>query len=134
MYHLCIYDPEFPGTHEGPDMSVLILDVLLYILLLAAIGFGAISVIGLLLFPDIRSRSFTGLRAGTLAITLATAAGICFGIYTWIANGGIQYLLYAIGAVMMLVLVWVLNQIATDAVCHSSIPVFNQSSGEEEKK
>ncbi|MGA2105024.1 MAG: hypothetical protein ABSG06_06490 [Methanoregula sp.] len=115
-------------------MSALILDVILYLLLLAALGFGAISVIGLLLFPDIRSRSFTGLRAGILAITLVTVAGMSYGIYEWITSGSIQYLLYAIGSIMMLILVLVLNRIATDIVCRSSVPVFVPSSDEEEKE
>jgi len=123
-----------PDSQEVTGMSALILDVILYLLLLAALGFGAISVIGLLLFPDIRSRSFTGLRAGILAITLVTVAGMSYGIYEWITSGSIQYLLYAIGSIMMLILVLVLNRIATDIVCRSSVPVFVPSSDEEEKE
>jgi multicomponent Na+:H+ antiporter subunit G len=114
----------------------LILDIILYLLLLTALGFGAISVIGLLLFPDIRSRSFTGLRAGLLAITLVTVAGITYGIYEWIMSGDTQYqyLLYAIGSILMLVLIVVLNRIATNIVCRSSVPVFLPNPDKEEKK
>ncbi len=115
-------------------MIAWILDVLLYILLLAALGFGAISVVGLLLFPDIRSRSFTGLRAGILAITLVSAAGVCYGIYAWLTVGGMQYLEFAFAAILLLVLVVVLNRIATDVVCRSSVPVMPPSYAEDEKQ
>jgi len=64
-------------------MMDLLMDILLTILLLAAIGFGGISLMGLLIFPDIRSRSFTGLRAGILSIALVTAAAIFYGLYSW---------------------------------------------------
>ena len=63
-------------------MSAWLLDGLITVLLVLAVGFGAISVIGLLLFPDIRSRSFTGLRAGILATALVTGAGVCYGIFS----------------------------------------------------
>jgi multicomponent Na+:H+ antiporter subunit G len=99
-----------------------LLDVIITLLLVAAAGFGAIAVIGLLLFPDIRSRSFTGLRAGILATALVTAAGICYGIFEWFMQGGMQYLVYALSAVLILVLVIVLNRIATGVLCHSSVP------------
>ncbi len=136
MHSFRYYDTMLPDSQEVTGMSALILDVILYLLLLAALGFGAISVIGLLLFPDIRSRSFTGLRAGILAITLVTVAGMSYGIYEWITSGSIQfqYLLYAIGSIMMLILVLVLNRIATDIVCRSSVPVIVPSSDEEEKE
>ena len=71
-------------------MTVWVLDALLYVLLLAAIGFGGISVVGLLLFPDIRSRAFTGLRAGILATALVTAAGVCYGFFAYMTVGGLQ--------------------------------------------
>ncbi|MFA6362763.1 hypothetical protein [Methanoregula sp.] len=97
-------------------------DVFLYILLLAAIGFGWISVIGLILFPDIRSRAFTGLRAGFIAIALVTIAGICYGLFLWITTGGLQYLLYIIAIVLMCVLVVILNRIAANEVCRKTVP------------
>jgi len=97
-------------------MIEFVVDVLLYILLLAAIGFGWISVIGLLLFPDIRSRAFTGLRAGILAMTLVTASAICYGLFTWTRDGGMQYLVLVLAAVLMLVIVVVLNRIAAETL------------------
>ncbi len=69
MYRVCDHHTDLPGTTEGNVMIEFAVDALLYILLLAAIGFGWISVIGLLLFPDIRSRAFTGIRAGIIAMT-----------------------------------------------------------------
>ena len=98
-------------------------DLLITLVLLAAVGFGAISVIGLLLFPDIRSRSFTGIRAGILATALVTAAGTCYGLYAWYLSGGIQYLLYVTGAVLMLLLVTGLNHIAAGILCRPPLPV-----------
>ena len=100
-----------------------LLDLLITLLLLAAVGFGAIAVIGLLLFPDIRSRSFTGIRAGILATALVTIAGICYGVFAWCSFGGLQYLLYSISAILMLVLVIVLNHLATVVLCHAAVPV-----------
>jgi len=114
-------------------MSSLILDIVISLLLLVAVGFGAISVIGLLLFPDIRSRSFTGLRAGMLAITLTAISGISFGIYQWLELGGLQYAEFAFGACFLLALTIVLNRIATDLVCRDSAPVIPASLPGDEK-
>jgi len=98
-------------------------DALLYILLLAAIGFGCISVIGLFLFPDIRSRLFTGQRAGIIALVLVTTAGVCYGLFLSLITSGMQYLLFVIAATLMVVLVGILNRIAADAVCRKAAPV-----------
>ncbi|MGB8219073.1 MAG: hypothetical protein WCE46_01675 [Methanoregula sp.] len=109
-------------------------DVLLYILLLAAIGFGWISVIGLLLFPDIRSRAFTGLRAGILAMTLVTSSAICYSIFTWTRDGGMQYLMLVLAAALMLVMVVALNRIAADAICRKTVPVGPSHTGEQKDR
>jgi len=92
-------------------MMDLLMDILLTILLLAAIGFGGISLMGLLIFPDIRSRSFTGLRAGILSIALVTAAAICYGlVVSWVITGGMQYLVFVLISVIAFGIVVVLNQ------------------------
>ena len=114
-------------------MSAWMLDWLITVLLVLAVGFGAISVIGLLLFPDIRSRSFTGLRAGILATALVTGAGVCYGIFSLLTLGGMQYLQYTLVAILMLLLVVLLNRVATRVLCHSSVPVQPPSPGEKDQ-
>ena len=104
-------------------MSAWILDWTISLLLVVAAGFGAISVTGLLLFPDIRSRSFTGIRAGLLALALVMVAAVCFGLYKWSETGEIQYPLFTVSALVLFLLVVALNRVATGVVCHSSSPV-----------
>jgi multisubunit Na+/H+ antiporter MnhG subunit len=108
-------------------------DGLLYILLLAAVGFGGISVIGLLIFPDSRSRAFTGLRAGIISLALVAAAGIFYGLFLWTTTGEMQYVLFALAAILMLILVVVLNRISSDMVCRRSVPALSPQKEREEK-
>jgi hypothetical protein len=115
-------------------MIELAVDMLLYIFLLAAIGFGGISVIGLLLFPDIRSRTFTGLRAGILAMTLVTASAICYGLFVSTMEGGSQYMVLVLAAAIMLVLVVALNRIAADAICRNAGPAPSHSGEQEDRQ
>jgi multicomponent Na+:H+ antiporter subunit G len=96
-------------------------DGLLYILLLAAVGFGGISVIGLLIFPDSRSRAFTGLRAGIISLALVATAGIFYGLFLWVITGEMQYLLFVLAACLLFVLVIVLNRISSDMICRKSV-------------
>jgi len=114
-------------------MIELAVDAILYILLLAAIGFGWISVIGLLLFPDIRSRAFTGIRAGIIAMTLVTASAICYGLFTWTITGGMQYMMLVLAAVLMLVIVVALNRVAADAICRNAVPVSSRPGEEKDR-
>jgi multicomponent Na+:H+ antiporter subunit G len=114
-------------------MIEIAVDAVLYILLLAAIGFGGISVIGLLLFPDIRSRAFTGIRAGIIAMTLVTASAICYGLFTWVANGGMQYMLLVLAAVLILVMVVALNRVAADTICRNAVPVPSHPGEEKDR-
>lgn len=95
-------------------MIDLLMDILLTLLLLAAIGFAGISLIGLLIFPDIRSRSFTGIRAGIISLALVAAAGVCYGLYTWVVTGEMQYLLFVVAAVLAVILLVVLNRKAAE--------------------
>ncbi|MEN6395146.1 MAG: hypothetical protein ABFC78_01525 [Methanoregula sp.] len=101
-----------------------IVDALLYILLFAGVGFGVISVIGLLIFPDTRSRLFTGQRAGIIALVLVTTAGDCYGFFLWFITGGMQYLLFVIATILMVVLVIILNRIIADRVRRKADPAF----------
>ena len=101
-------------------MIELIVDLVLYIVLFAAIGFGVISVMGLVVFPDPKSRAFTGLRAGVLAMALAGLAGICYGLFSWYSAGGDQYLLFTLASAILLALVVCLDRITAKAICRTA--------------
>ena len=114
-------------------MITRVVDALLYILLLAAVGFGGISVIGLLIFPDSRSRAFTGLRAGIIAIALVTTAGIFYGLFLWVITGEMQYLMFVLATCLMFVLIIVLNWISSGRVCRKSEPALSPAIEREEQ-
>ncbi|MFA5332323.1 MAG: hypothetical protein WC342_08090 [Methanoregula sp.] len=110
-------------------MIELLADVLLSVILLAAILFGWISVVGLLLFPDIRSRAFTGVRAGLVATGLVTASGVIYGIYKWAGTGEMQYPVYAGAAVLLCVLLVILNLAGSRALCKNPAPTPGSAPG-----
>lgn len=93
-------------------MNSLLVDVLIYVLLVIGIGFGGIGVIGLLLFPDIRSRMFTGTRATLISCGAIFLAGIIFSLFIVFTRGGTQYITFIIYAVLFLILIVILNQVA----------------------
>jgi multisubunit Na+/H+ antiporter MnhG subunit len=101
-------------------MSSLVLDSGLYVLLIACVGFAGISVIGLLLFPDIRSRQYTGTRASMISLGAITFAGIVFGMYASSNEGGRQYSDLIIFLIVLVVLLVILNIIAARIIQHKS--------------
>lgn len=97
-------------------MNALIVDVILYILLLAGVGFGAIGIIGLLIFPDIRSRMFTGVRATLISCGLITLAGIVYALFAYSTRGGAQYLTFMLHAGLLFILIVILNRVAAQRI------------------
>jgi hypothetical protein len=82
-------------------MSELVSDILIFLLLLAGIGFGGISLMGLLIFPDIRSRMYTALRASLLCIAAVLGAAVIYAI-TWLAgHGGENYSTFLIHVIFL---------------------------------
>jgi multicomponent Na+:H+ antiporter subunit G len=77
-------------------MMQLVWDVLIWIFLATGAGFGALAFLGLLIFPDIRSRMFTATRAVLISVSAITVAGILFGINGFLATGGSQYAMFVI--------------------------------------
>jgi multisubunit Na+/H+ antiporter MnhG subunit len=92
-------------------MSDLFLDSIIIILLVTGIGFGGIGVIGLLLFPDIRSRMFTAFRATILSLISITVAVIIYALSTFQTNGGDQYITLVFHAVILLCIAIVANMV-----------------------
>ena len=66
-------------------------DILIWISLAVGVGFGALGFFGLLIFPDIRSRMFTAIRAILISVSAIAIAVILFGINGFLKTGGNQY-------------------------------------------
>lgn len=64
-------------------MSMVAVDILIWALLFAGIGFGLLSFFGLLIFPDIRSRRFTTTRALLISTGLLTGATVVFAMFRY---------------------------------------------------
>jgi multicomponent Na+:H+ antiporter subunit G len=90
-------------------MMQLVWDVLIWILLAIGTGFGALAFLGLLIFPDIRSRMFTATRAIMISVSAITLAGILFGINGFMATGGSQYAIFIIHTLFFYGMVIVAN-------------------------
>jgi multisubunit Na+/H+ antiporter MnhG subunit len=70
-----------------------------------SVGFGGIGVIGLLLFPDIRSRMFTASRATIISFGTMILAVIMYALYTLQSNGGDQYITLVFHSVILLCII-----------------------------
>lgn len=95
-------------------MSSLVSDILIWLLLLGSIGFAGISLMGLLIFPDIRSRMYTALRAALICIGCVLAAAIIYALTRLADGGGEQYSTFLIHILfiggMMAVAVMIINR------------------------
>jgi len=67
------------------------MDSIIFLFLVLSVGFGGLSVIGLLLFPDIRSRMYTATRASLISVSAITVSVIIYAIFMLISGGGSQY-------------------------------------------
>jgi multicomponent Na+:H+ antiporter subunit G len=72
-------------------MILLVWDLLIWILLALGVAFGGLGFFGLLIFPDIRSRMFTAIRATLISVTALTLAVILYGINGFLVTGDNQY-------------------------------------------
>ncbi len=97
-------------------MSAVLVDAIIYVLLAVGVVFGGIGIIGLLLFPDIRSRMFTGIRATLISCGAVFLAGILYSLFSLFTRGGIQYTTFAVFAVLFLLLIVLLNRVAARVI------------------
>ena len=86
-------------------MSSLLIDLIIWILLIAGVGFGLISLIGLFLFPDTRSRMYTALRASLIGIGATGIAVFIYGLNALQTSGGNQYFTLILHTVLLVVVV-----------------------------
>ncbi|MDD1700287.1 MAG: hypothetical protein LUQ04_05770 [Methanoregula sp.] len=111
-------------------MSDLIIDAGIFILLILSVGFGGIGVFGLLLFPDIRSRMYTAVRATLISIGTLILSVIIFALFIFLSGGGDQYSALIIHSMVLLSIVAVANAILYRTIlsrtktvnsCHGSL-------------
>jgi multicomponent Na+:H+ antiporter subunit G len=82
-------------------MSDLVADLLICLLLLAGVGFGGISLMGLLIFPDIHSRMYTALRASLICVAILTGASAVYALALLGRTGSGQYATFLIHALFL---------------------------------
>jgi len=90
-------------------MSAPVIDAAIFILLVISVGFGGIGVIGLLLFPDIRSRMYTAFRATVISISAITLSVIIYALFTFTSSGGDQYIALILHSMVLLFIIAVVN-------------------------
>ena len=90
-------------------MSDLYSDTVIFILLFVSVGFGGIGVIGLLLFPDIRSRMYTAVRATLIGTGAMVVSVITYAVFVFLSGGGAQYRTIVIHALVLMCIVVVAN-------------------------
>jgi hypothetical protein len=82
-------------------MSELVADILIYLLLFTGVGFGGIALMGLMIFPDIRSRMYTAFRACLICITAILGSAIIYAITQVAGSGGVRYFTFLIHVIFL---------------------------------
>jgi len=86
-------------------MSSPFVDSIIFLLLVISVGFGGISVIGLLLFPDIRSRMYTATRASLISVSAITLSVILYALFQLLSGGGPQYTTLVLHTMVLIIVV-----------------------------
>lgn len=66
-------------------------DILIWLLLAVGICFGALGLFGLVIFPDIRSRMFTAVRATLIGVSAITISALIYAASRFVDTNGSQY-------------------------------------------
>jgi multisubunit Na+/H+ antiporter MnhG subunit len=103
-------------------MSSPAIDIVIWLLLLTGAGFSVVGVIGLFLFPDIRSRRFTSVRATLIGSSAVIFAAIVYGIYQIKATGASQYTPLVLHVLFLLVVVSSANYVISREIMDKAIP------------
>ena len=112
-------------------MSSLVIDLIIWLLLFIGVGFGLIGLIGLLLFPDTRSRMYTSVRAILIGICSAGLAVIIYGLYALQTSGGNLYGTLLLHTLILVVIVATGNYVISGIILEKTrLPVKNPSTKE----
>lgn len=72
-------------------MSFLLVDIIIWVLLFSGIVFSGIGLMGLILFPDTRSRMFTAFRAAAIGLGAVAFAVITYATTLFVSVGSDEY-------------------------------------------
>ncbi|OPX63793.1 hypothetical protein [Methanoregula sp. PtaB.Bin085] len=72
-------------------MSSLAADILIWVLLFAGVLFGGIAIMGLMLFPDTKSRMFTAFRASAISCGAVSLSAIVYAVTLFSETGSDVY-------------------------------------------
>jgi multisubunit Na+/H+ antiporter MnhG subunit len=99
-------------------MSDLLMDLCIWILLFVAVGFGGIGLMGLLIFPDTRSRMFTAFRATMIGVGALILSLIFVDLSVFRSTGGNPYGTFILHAVFLFIVLvignWVMYRMIRD--------------------
>ena len=104
-------------------MSSLVIDLIIWILLIAGVGFGLISLVGLLLFPDTRSRMYTAVRACLISTSVTGIAVIIYGLNALQTYGGNQYLTLLLHTLLLVLVVGIGNYVVSSTILEKTRPI-----------
>jgi multisubunit Na+/H+ antiporter MnhG subunit len=86
-------------------MSDFFIDTVIYILFIVSVGFSGIGIIGLLLFPDIRSRLYTAVRATLIGTGAMVLSVIVYAFFVFQSGGGDLYTSLVIHTLVLMCIV-----------------------------
>ncbi|MDP3563970.1 MAG: hypothetical protein Q8R70_05725 [Methanoregula sp.] len=104
-------------------MSSLAIDLIIWLLLLGGVGFGVISLIGLLLFPDTRSRMYTAIRAGLISFGATGLAALIYGLNALQTTGESQYLTLLLHTLLLVAVVAIGNYVVSGTILEKTRPI-----------
>ncbi|MHB8162995.1 MAG: monovalent cation/H(+) antiporter subunit G [Methanoregula sp.] len=97
-------------------MSLLVIDLIIWALLFVGVGFGLIGLIGLLLFPDTRSRMYTAVRACLISFGATGLAVIVYGLNALQTYGGNQYVTLILHTLVLVLVVAAGNYLVSRSI------------------
>jgi multicomponent Na+:H+ antiporter subunit G len=117
-------------------MSSLVIDLIIWALLFAGVGFGLIGLIGLLLFPDTRSRMYTAVRACLISIGATGLAVIVYGLNALQTSGGNQYATLVLHTLVLVLVVAAGNYLVSRSILekirvYTGYPAVKENAGTE---
>jgi multisubunit Na+/H+ antiporter MnhG subunit len=112
-------------------MSSLVIDLIIWILLIAGVGFALISLIGLLLFPDTKSRMYTAIRASLIGIGATGIAVFVYGLNALQSSGGNQYFTLLLHTVLVVLVVAMGNYVVSRTILEKTQQIICNPAPEE---